>query len=206
MRELFDQIVWRDHILTLIQLGGSIVLLVVSLLYHFDEQEQLRNAQANLDAQIYANDEAEANSYILAEHLGPYRELQTQGLVGSPKRLQWLETLRRIGEEKKLPGIAFTLEGSESIQQNVDSYWHEDVPVRATNMRINLQLGHEGELYDILEGLRTKAPGLFNVEHCQFQWLEDSNDEILLSRLRGSCDLRWYTAKDITESWQVATE
>ncbi|MFT7141090.1 MAG: hypothetical protein ACI9B8_003523, partial [Sulfitobacter sp.] len=69
MRELIDQIVWRDHILTLIQLGGSILLLVFVLFYYFDEMDQLSYAQADLDARIYANDEAEASSYILKEFL-----------------------------------------------------------------------------------------------------------------------------------------
>lgn len=202
MRELFDQIVWRDHILTLFQLGGSLFLLTFSLVYHFDKQEQLNNARANLDAQVYSTDEAEAASYILQNYLDEYRRLQLGGQIGEPRRLQWLETLRKIGEQNDIPGIEFTLEGSELIQQNMDPYWHPDVPIRATNMKMTMQLSHEGDLYQILDSLRRDAPGIFNVEQCYLRWLKDLNDDITLSRLRGQCELRWYTVADVTESWR----
>lgn len=205
MRELFDQIVWRDHILTLIQLGGSLFLLVFSLVYHFDERDQLNNSRANLDAQIYSSDQSEAASYILQDYLEDYRKLQISGHIGEPRRLQWIETLRRIGEENNIPGIEFTLEGSELIQQNMDPYWHPEVPIRATNMKVTMQLSHEGDLVQILDGLKREAPGLFNVEQCYLRWLQDLNDDITLSRLRGECDLRWYTIADVTENWEEAT-
>jgi hypothetical protein len=202
MRELIDQIVWRDHILTLIQLGGSILLLVFSLFYYFDEKEQLNYAQADLDAQIYANEDAEASSYILQEFLVDYRALQIRGYAGAPRRLQWIEALRKVGEDNGIPGIEFTLEGSELIQQNVDPYWHPEVPIRATNMKITMHLSHEGDLYQILQGLQDQAPGLFNVQNCDLRWLKDLNADIALTRLRGSCELRWYTVGDVTENWQ----
>ncbi|MFT4819776.1 MAG: bisphosphoglycerate-dependent phosphoglycerate mutase [Candidatus Azotimanducaceae bacterium] len=205
MRELIDQIVWRDHILTLIQLGGSILLLVFVLFYYFDEMDQLSYAQADLDARIYANDEAEASSYILKEFLEDYRALQIRGYAGAPRRLQWIETLRKIGEDNEIPDIGFTLEGSELIQQNIDPYWHPEVPIRATNMKITMLLSHEGDLYKILQGLQDEAPGLFNVQSCNLRWLKDLNEDIALTRLRGSCELRWYTVGDVTENWQDAS-
>ncbi len=204
MRELFDQIVWRDHILTLTQLAGTFVLLIFSLVYHFDEQTQLRNSRADLEAQISTNDDAEASSYILKDYLDTYRKLQLNGRIGEPKRLQWLEVLRKVGEENNIPGIEFTLEGSELIQQNMDPYWDPNVPIRATNMKVTMQLSHEGDLYRVLNGLKTEAPGLFNVEQCYLRWLKDLNNDIALKRLRGQCDLRWYTVADITETWHEA--
>jgi len=202
MRELIDQIVWRDHILTLIQLGGSILLLVFALLYYFGEKQQLNNARADLEAHIYTNDDAEVSSYILKEYLDDYRALQIRGYAGPPRRLQWIETLRKIGEDNGIPDIEFTLEGSELIQQNVDPYWQAEVPIRATNMKITMLLSHEGDLYQILQGLQDKAPGLFNVQSCNLRWLKDLNEDVALTRLRGSCELRWYTASDVTQTWQ----
>lgn len=204
MRELFDQIVWRDHILTLAQFGASVFLLALSLLYYFDERDQLRNAKADLDAQYFANDQAESSSYILREFLEEYRMLKVQGYVGAPKRLQWIETLRKIGEENNIPGIEFTMEGSKLIEQNADPYWNPDLSIRATKMKITMQLSHEGDLYQILQGLQDNAPGLFNVESCYFSWLDNDDEGVALTRLRGSCDLRWYTVTDVTEDWQEA--
>ena len=202
MRELLGQISWRNHIFTLAQFAGSLVLLILALFYFFDKQAALSIARADLDAQVYANDEAEISSYVLDEYLDQYRALQARGYIGSPQRLQWLETLRKLSEEYQIPGIEFTLEGGEVIQQNMDPYWNPDVGIRATNMKIVMQLSHEGDLYRLLSGLREQAPGIYNVEHCQLRWLEQFSEELALTRLRGECQLRWYTLVDITASWE----
>ena len=201
MRELFEQIVWRDHILTLTQLAGSLVLLIVSVLYYFEQEEKLINTKSNLDAQIYASDEAEEGSYILRDYLDTYQSMQARGYVGSPQRLQWLETLRNLGDQHDIPGVSFTLEGSSLIEAFVNPYWHEEIPIRATNMRLAMQLSHEGDLYQILQGLNDEAPGLFNTEQCTLRWLPSSNEDLALTRLRAQCDLKWYTLQDITTEW-----
>lgn len=201
MRELFEQIIWRNHILTLTQLAGSIVLLIASLIYYFDQQDNLINARADLDAQIFSNDDAEAASYILRDNLDEYRNLQASGYIGEPQRLQWLEALRNQSENKGIPGVSFTLEGSGLLEAFTDPYWHDQVPVRATNMKLTMQLSHEGDLYQILEGMSKTAPGLFNTEQCYLRWLQNFNEDIALTRLRGECDLRWYSLDDVTESW-----
>jgi len=202
MRELFEQIIWRDHILTLAQLAVSIVLLIAALVYYFEQNERYINAQANLDAQIYANDDAEAASYILREYMEDYQALSELGYIGPPQRLQWLETLRSLGEKHNIPGVGFTLEGSELIEPNMDTYWRDDVPIRKTNMKLTMQLSHEGDLYQILEGLNNEAPGLFNTEQCYLRWLQSFNKDIALTRLRGECNLKWYTLQDATKQWQ----
>jgi hypothetical protein len=201
MRELFEQIVWRNHIFTLAQLAGSIVLLIASLFYYFEGQENLISAKADLGARHYVNDEAESASYVLKDFLEPYRALQASGHIGDPQRLQWLETLLNVGERNDIPGVGFTLEGSVLVEPGSDPYWDEQIPVRATNMKLTMQLSHEGDLYKILEGLSISAPGLFNTEQCYMRWLESFNEDIALTRLRGECDLRWYSIDDVTVDW-----
>lgn len=205
MRELLEQVVWREHILTLAQLAGSLILLLASLYYYFEQQQNLEYAKADLDAQIFANDDAEAASYVLREYLEPYRALQMSGHIGSPRRLQWLETLRTLGERNDIPGVSFTLESSSLVEALEDPYWNDQIPIRSTDMKLTMQLSHEGDLYQILEGLDQAAPGLFNTEQCYLRWLQDFNDDIALTRLRGECSLRWYTLDDVTEGWRTAT-
>lgn len=205
MRELFEQIVWRNHIFTLAQLGVSVVLLIASLVYYFEQEQNLNLAKADLDAQIFANDDAEAASYVLRDYFEPYRRLQASGHIGPPQRLKWLESLRSLSERNEIPGIGFTLERSELIEAYADPYWHDQIPVRSTNMKLTLQLSHEGDLYQILDGLQQDAPGVFNTEKCSLRWLQTFNQDIALTRLRGECDLRWYTLDDVTDAWEGAT-
>ena len=203
MRELFEQIVWRNHIFTLAQLTASIVLFIASLVFFFEQRENLAFAKADLYTQTFTNDSAEAAGYLLKDYLGPYRDLQANGYIGQPQRLKWLETLRRLGEQNDIPGVSFAMEGSTLIEAGADPYWDEQIPIRATNMKLTMQLSHEGNLFTILNGLRKDAPGIYNTEQCYFRWLEDDAEVIALSRLRGECSLRWYSLDDVTADWST---
>jgi hypothetical protein len=64
-----------------------------------------------------------------------------------------------------------------------------------------MQLSHEGDFYQTLEGLSQTAPGLFDVDNCSVRWLENFSASIALTRLRGGCTLRWYSIDDVTADW-----
>ncbi len=201
MHDLLSEIHWKEHIFTLSQLSVSLLVLIVATFYYFDKKAGLAEANLQYESQTFSNDEAESFKLVLQENMRTHGELVTRGAVGTPRRLQWLETLRRTGDRLQIPGIEFTLEGTELIQQNMDPYWHPEVPIRATNMKILLQLSHEGDLYRLLEGLRADAQGLFSVERCGLRWMDSFSPEFALSRLRGECQLRWYTLADVTSAW-----
>ncbi len=202
MRELFSEIHWKDHIVTLSQLGLCLVLLISATYYYFDTQSSLQNANGINDNQRFANDEAESFRHLLEENLDAYRNLQNEGGIGEPRRLQWLETLRRVSNRFNIPAIEFTLDGSKIVEPDGDPYWHPEVGLMATNMKIIMQLSHEGDLYNLLTSLQEEAPGMFSVEDCRLRWLTDYSDEFELSRLQGECNLGWYTLMDVTTSWE----
>jgi len=206
MRELFSEIHWRGHIITLSQLGICLILLISATYYYFDAQSTLSGARALNDSQRFANDEAESFEKLLEENIDEYRELARTGSIGEPRRLQWLETLRKVSDRYHIPAIDFTLDGSKVVEQGADPYWHPEVGLMATDMKIIMQLSHEGDLYNLLTALHDEAPGLFSVEECRLRWLTTYSDEFELSRLQGECNLRWYTLMDVTESWGESSQ
>jgi len=203
MRELFGHVYWRNHIFALIQLSLSLLLLVAATVYYFDKNSALENANNQYSSAMISKAQASEQRNILQASLMTYRQRQKRGDIGEPRRLQWLEALRRVDERYQIQSMEFILEGSELVQENIDHYWNAEVPIRATNMKLLLKLSHEGDLYRIIEGLRAEAEGLFSVENCKIRWLETYSDEIALTRLRGECQLRWYTLMDVTSNWPV---
>ena len=163
MRELFREIHWKDHIVTLSQLGLCLILLIASTYYYFDAQSALKQAREFNDSQRFANDEAESFKGLLEDNIGTYRQLAKDGYIGEPGRLQWLESLRRISDRFHLPAIEFTLDGSKIAEPGADPFWHPEVGLMGTNMKIVMQLSHEGDLYNLLTALKAEAPGLFSV-------------------------------------------
>lgn len=198
MFRLLKQVNWRDHILTLAQLGLSVVLLVGAVWFYFDKQTLLATQQQAYESAQFAADESENYEFLLQENLEDYRRLVESGYIGTPRRLQWLETLRSLGNNYEIPGIDFTLESSQITEQGVDPFWHNEVKVRSTDMNMVLQLSHEGELYRLFSGLRDQAAGVFSVERCRLRWLDAYSEELALTRFRGDCQLKWYTLIDGT--------
>jgi hypothetical protein len=206
VRELFNEIRWKDHIFTLSQLGFCLVLLISASYYYFSTQRSLEKANISHDSQKFANEEAESFRILLEENMDAYREVQKKGGIGEPMRLQWLETLRRVADKFNIPAIEFTLDGIKIVHQETDPYWHPEVGLMATDMQIIMQLSHEGDLYNLLTALEKGAPGLFSVEDCRLRWLTTTSEEFEFSRLQGACNLRWRTLIDVTGSWEQATQ
>jgi len=197
--ELLKYIKWRSHVLTLWQLGLSLVLLIAATWFYFDKRSLLEEKRHIYASTQYTTEQSEAFQAILQENLAYYNELVSVGYIGTPKRLQWLETLSKLGDRYEIPGIEFTLESSYMTEPYVDPFWHAGVFTRATDMNINLQLTHEGDLYRLFTGLRKYAPGLFSVDSCRLTWLDSYGEESALTRLRGDCQLKWYTLVDGTQ-------
>ncbi|XOV89618.1 MAG: hypothetical protein ACFHX7_06965 [Pseudomonadota bacterium] len=202
MRDLLREINWRDHLFALTRLVFAIVLLGLSLYYYLENQSSLKRAVSAYESQQYFNEESQVYRDLLAAYLPAYRERAARGFIGEPQRLQWVESLRAIGQRFDLPGLEFTLEGTEEVEQNVHDFWRPALTARVTDMKLTLLLSHEGDLFRLLTSLRTQANGLFSVEHCNLRWLEEFSDDVELSRLRGDCLLRWYNLDDVTAGWQ----
>lgn len=200
MRELLLNVRWQDHVPGLVRLVSALILLLLALFYHFDQRLALRMSTSQLSYRQQLNDEAAVFQNILRKNLSGYRQYLTRGYIGETRRLQWIEVLKQLGDRYHIPGIEFTIEGSELVEEGSDPFWRPGVAVQVTNMRIGLRLSHEGDLYKLLDGLRKQAPGLFSVESCELNW-NTQGEDFILSRLRGECHLRWYTAVDITETW-----
>ncbi len=203
MRDLLREINWRDHLFALSRLAFAIVLLGLSLYYYIESQSSLKSAVSAYDSQQYFNEESSVYRNLLARFLPAYREQQLKGYIGEPQRLQWVESLRSIGQRFDIPGLEFTLESTEKVEQNVHDFWQPELTGRVTDKKLTLLLSHEGDLFRLLTSLRAEAKGIYSVENCNLRWLEEYTDDFQLSRLRGDCLLRWYNLDDVTTAWKA---
>lgn len=204
MFELIHQIQWRDHLFTLIRLGASVVLFAGAVWFYLSNESDLNDARRTYDSLQFSTDESEEFQALLEGNHDQYMELTALGYVGTPRRLQWLESLRRLSLEHDIPGVEFTLEGSQFAQQDVDPFWHPEVRIRVSDMLINLQLTHEVDLYRLFRGLRQQAQGMFSVESCRLLWIESFSEDVALNRFRGDCQLKWFTLESTTRQAELA--
>jgi hypothetical protein len=120
----------------------------------------------------------------IVKHLPVLRELEERGIFGEEKRLEWVEQLRTI--EKRWPGIAIKYdispqklvpkEGSNGVVQPIPpgAKLPNGDPVKqfgvfSTDMKLTLQLLHEGDAFAIFDELKAANLGLFSVKKCSMR-------------------------------------
>ncbi len=120
----------------------------------------------------------------IVKYLPVLRELEERGIFGEEKRLEWVEQLRTI--EKRWPGIAIKYdispqrlvpkEGSNGIVQPIPAgaKLPNGDPVKqfgvfSTDMKLTLQLLHEGDALAIFDELKAAKLGLFTVKKCSLR-------------------------------------
>ncbi len=130
---------------------------------------------------------------IIKEHYPRFIELYNRGVIGSEKRLNWVETLQTAGADIKLPAMRYQIESRKSYKPDYDLDTG-DFELYATNMKLNLGLLHEVDLAKMLSELNKDASGLFNIKRCKFS---RTNKTIELdpekSNINADCELQWYS-------------
>ena len=184
----------------LIGLVVSIIIssgLVVGSIYFKSVMQQefnRNNAEfQNISRRYLAVDEEER---LIIEYFPSFRELHQQGIIGEEHRLDWLEVLRDLGSSLKLSGLSYTIESQKpyapSFAVNLSSYG-----LFRSTMRLNMQLLHEGDLFNLLEALNRQALGSFTVSSCRLNnnVVDDSSSDANRSNVTAECSLDWLTLR-----------
>lgn len=187
-------------------LRGGLILLFVSLLisggllgssYHFwtkmDREYKRERAALFAARSQYQNIDQEEK--VIAEYFPRYRELESAGLIGDERRLDWIDTLRRSAQEVELPGLRYIIDSQELYQPEFPLP-ESAFRIFASNMELNLGLLHEGDLPALLDDLNRKAAGFYTVASCniiraQQEFIKNPN----AVNLTADCGLRWITIR-----------
>ena len=185
-------------------LRGTVVVFVLSLAasaamvtasYYFrqnmEREYQVHHGEFREASRKYlAVDDEER---LIADYFPRFKHLYDLGLLGSERRLSWLETLRRAGDEVGLKQVAYKLdaqrEAKPDFSLNLGNYH-----LYASTMSLNLALLHEGDLLRLLNALDRDALGQYSLRRCV---LKRSTITLDLSaesaNLNADCTLDWWT-------------
>lgn len=122
--------------------------------------------------------------------LARYRTLGASGALGGERRLDWIETLRRLRNTLDLPGLEYEIRPQRPLTPDDTSYPR----LMASGMSLTLQLRHEGELVALFDGLQT-APGAIVVPRgCTVERLR-ADHAAGEAALRANCEIDWVTVQ-----------
>lgn len=142
---------------------------------------------------------AQEEQQELRDKIGRFQALKTRGFIGPEQRLDWIETIARIKAARRI----FKLDYEFSPQRPVDA---SILPggaaaggfeIMASQMQLQMQLLHEGELLAFLAELREAVQALVQVRSCTIGRLAPGNaDRGNNAQLKAECTLEWITLKE----------
>jgi hypothetical protein len=161
-------------------------------LWHDARHRQVQAAQEReLAHRRFLQVEQEKRDIALFQPI--YSQLLARRLVGVENRLDWLDALRGMQDQYRLPPISYDIAPRQPV---VVSPAMELGRFRlyATRMRLQMDLLHEGDLFTLLSGLR--AQGHSTVQECTLKRPASSPNTPLAPTVTATCTLNWVTLAD----------
>ena len=187
-------------------LRGAIVICVVSVLlsslligssYYFRRQMQrefnANNAQfQNISRRYLAVDEEEKQ---IRDYLPKFVGLYNRGVIGQERRLDWIEVLRKTGDDLKLPALNYEIK-SQSVYAPPFPAVTGRYKLYDSGMSLNASLAHEVDLLRVFEYLDRNAAGSYTATGCQLQRMTEAVDPtVVRPNISAKCDLIWFTIR-----------
>jgi hypothetical protein len=194
-----DDIDWPILTGAMVMLGISIVVSGAMLAGSLQFRKQMMQEHArnnamfqNISQRYLAIDEEEKR---IQRFYPRFVELYNRGIIGREQRLNWIEVLRESGEVVKVPGLNYEIK-AQSIHAPEFAAVLGRFQLFTSQMVLNMQLLHEGDLFRLLELLDGKALGTYTVTRCR---LTRATPAIDLNPSRPNittqCELNWFTIK-----------
>ena len=185
-------------------LKGSLILFCICLLlgssliggaFYFNSKlgKELKRNKSIFQSTSQRYLDVDQEEKLLHEYYPQFVSLYNKGVIGSEKRLNWIEALRKSGEEIKLPALRYSIDSQEVFTPEFEINYSGYTLYRS-NMELNLGLLHEGDLFTLLKYIDQTADGAYTISECTFRM---KGSEIKMEKehanISANCLLHWLT-------------
>jgi hypothetical protein len=177
------------------------LLLAAGALGFWSQQsaQQANAERASAESQLLQIEQrlrlAHSEEQEIKERTALFLRLEKSGIAGAEKRLEWIELLRELQRELRLPGMNYEF-GPQLALEKVDG---SAFAFHSSHLRIQLRLLHEEDLLKFLAQLQQRAPAMVLVRSCRVSRTQTSGDPSAgLAQLSADCDMEWVTLRRAT--------
>lgn len=122
-----------------------------------------------------------------------FNKLQTRGIIGDEQRLEWVELLKAIRDERRLLDLQYEF----SPQRPLDATTAGGYTFFASSMRAQLKLLHEEDLTRFLNDLQERARALIHTKRCTITKSGSGRSESAPPiQLQAECLIDWVTLNE----------
>ncbi len=196
----FSHIKWS--LLTfLFVLGMSSIIIVASENFVAQSQRDQRDAKRQLSEARSRLATAGEDHENMQTYTLEYDALLKRNVIGNDQRLDWIEGLEKIHKQNHVPGFiefkyAIAPQKSYIPAPPLDS---GNFDLHLSDMTLQFELLHEGQLTAFFDALRTGINGWFLIDHCSLERTAataDSDDFGVAHQLKAECTGGWLTLKN----------
>ena len=184
-RSDFSQLKWRLlAFLSLLCACGAAIVASESFSAHAKAARQ--SAQRELDVARERLAAAEEDRKNMQAYTLEYGELIARNIIGDGQPLGWVESLEEIRKQKLVLNLDYSIAPQHPYTPPLDSGIFE---LAMSDMSLQLDLLHEGQLMDFFDALRASDTGRFMLDHCAME----RNAALDATPLRATCAGGWLT-------------
>lgn len=135
----------------------------------------------------------------LRDKISRFQALKDRGYIGPEQRLDWIEAIARIKAARRIIKLDYEF----SPQRLADSSLLPGgasaggFNVMSSQMQVQLQLLHEGELLAFLAELRDSVQAMVKVRSCAIERIAPGTGRGNIAQLKADCTLEWITLREV---------
>lgn len=123
-----------------------------------------------------------------------FNDLRSRGVIGDEQRLEWVELLKEVRDQRKLIDLKYEI----APQRSLDAKPINGYNFFSSEMKLQLKLLHEEDLTRLLSDLRQRANALIQVRNCSVARLPRGTTENGTSaQLQADCQIEWITLHEV---------
>ncbi|MCK9379776.1 MAG: hypothetical protein M0P95_01775 [Sulfuritalea sp.] len=135
----------------------------------------------------------------LRDKINRFQTLKARGYIGPEKRLDWIETIARIKVARRIFKLGYEFSPQRPADASILAGGASagGFEVMSSQMRLQIELLHEGELLAFLAELRDTVEALLQVRSCTIERIAPGNaNRGNNAQLRADCTLEWITLRE----------
>lgn len=175
-------------------------VVTLSDMYKLNADEEDVKAKREMRKWRNKIEEANKNNQILVKHENTFKQLKDNSVIGDENRLSWVEVVQKTAQSRGMASVKYSI--SNQLLQDKKSLdkRYKGIDVFKSTMSLDMKFMHEGDLFAMLNALRSHAHGLSVVDRCDVELinksdLEELSAEMARENMRAYCELSWYTLK-----------
>lgn len=180
--------------LALVSLAGAVGIgmaaVFASSWYRHDAANNQHQAQLSRDAAYTRFAHVENEKQEIRTFQPQYLVLRERGLIGEENRLNWVDQIRQIQEQRRLPPLTYEIEPQQPIRIDgrlpLGGYL-----LRGSRMTLHMDLLHEGDMFNFFDDLRQRS--YFAVQDCSMKRTGGAQNVPNAPTLAADCTLNWLT-------------